>query len=188
MNYTIFLPVSPSCKDRNSAGAVICTHTVQIHIELVGIRPIHSRTASPMGRDSFFFWGMNAMEICRIPSRILVKRLTNTTGSSSPANVPRSCYPRTKWLPGINGSRDSLSWDRMTPRNCCPRTEWLPGIDGSRESLSWDQMIPRNYCPRTKWLPAISSLIQGFGINGYLSDSQEVFPGKPYLIDINLPR
>ena len=131
---------------------------------------------------------MNAMEICRIPSRILVKRLTNTTGSSSPANVPRSCYPRTKWLPGINGSRDSLSWDRMTPRNCCPRTEWLPGIDGSRESLSWDQMIPRNYCPRTKWLPAISSLIQGFGINGYLSDSQEVFPGKPYLIDINLPR
>ena len=136
----------------------------------------------------FFLGGMNAMEICRIPSRILVKRLTNTTGSSSPANVPRSCYPRTKWLPGINGSRDSLSWDRMTPRNCCPRTEWLPGIDGSRESLSWDQMIPRNYCPRTKWLPAISSLIQGFGINGYLSDSQEVFPGKPYLIDINLPR
>ena len=161
MNYTIFLPVSPSYKDRNSAGAVICTHTVQIRIELVGRRPMDSRMASPMGRDSFFFWGMNGMETCRIPSRIFVTNIAKSTGSSSPANVPRSCYPRTKWLPGINGSRDSLSWDRMIPRNCCPRT---------------------------KWLPAISSLIQGFGINGYLSDSQEVFPGKPYLIDINLPR
>ena len=104
-------------------------------------------------------------------------------------NDSQELLSQNRMAPGkIDGSWESLSWDQMIPRNYCPRTEWLPGIDGSRESLSWDQMIPRNYCPRTKWLPAISSLIQGFGINGYLSDSQEVFPGKPYLIDINLPR